>query len=246
MTKQVFSRNEFIPKVEISEKTLQEWENKKVIQPAGFTGDHVPFYSEELIERARRIQQLIGLGYELEEIQRIIKKVGLPRTVSEKNDHRGTDIRNYLTVGGLAERVGVSPRTIKHWEDKGIIEPDTRSDGGFRFYAEHYVYLCKLIRDLQLFGYTLDQIKKNSDMFRDFLAIQENVETYLAAETEKKLERMLREIETLFEKMDQFREGIQRWESLVKKKKKEIMILKNQNKKRESVTVINKEERVNA
>ncbi|MCK7489606.1 MAG: MerR family DNA-binding transcriptional regulator [Anaerotruncus sp.] len=36
---------------------------------------------------------------------------------------------SFLTVGNLAERSGVSPRTIKHWEDKGIIEPDMRTRG---------------------------------------------------------------------------------------------------------------------
>lgn len=243
MAKQIFSRSELISGANISEEILKGWEETKIITPAGFSDTNIPFYSEETIERARRISQFIDLGYGLEEIQKIIKKVGLPRAVADKNRQKEDNLKKYLTVGGLAEQVGVSPRTIKHWEDKGIIEPDTRSDGGFRFYAERYVFLCKLIRDLQLFGYTLDQIKMISDMFRDFLAIQEDIDSYSAAKTTEKLNRMLQEIQILFEKMDQFKEGIQRWESLVKKKKKEIITLKNQLRKRSTVKTSKDEER---
>ena len=76
-------------------------------------------------------------------------------------------------MGALAEKVGVSPRTIKHWEDMGIIEPNMRSEGGFRYYSDAYIYLCNLIKDLQLFNYSLVDIKMISDLFRYYLAIQQ-------------------------------------------------------------------------
>ena len=243
MTKQVLSRSEFMEQTGIAVERLKEWEELKMVVPAGFTDDQVPFYYEDSLEKVQHIKQLTDLGYGLADIQKIIKKVGLPKVSAGKNED--TNHKNYLTVGSLAEQVGVSTRTIKHWEDKGIIEPDTRSSGGFRFYGEHYVYLCKLIRDLQLFGYTLDEIKMVSDLFRDFLAIQENLEVYPGEENSAKLTSMLQGIETLFKKMDQFKEGIQRWESLVKKKKKEILTLKNQNKKRIGSKANHKEERKN-
>ena len=56
----------------------------------------------------------------------------------------------YITISSLAEQVGVSPRTIKHWEEKGIIESEMRSAGGFRLYSQIYVYMCKLVKDLQI------------------------------------------------------------------------------------------------
>ena len=46
------------------------------------------------------------------------------------------------------------------------------------------------------------------------------------------MDMMLEEIATLFEKMNLLKEGIQRWEDLLKKKRREIMQLKNQNQKR--------------
>ncbi len=49
---------------------------------------------------------------------------------------------------------------------------------------------------------------------------------------DRKLDAMLEEVQILFEKMNLLKEGIQRWEDLLKKKKKEILSLKTQNQKR--------------
>ena len=43
---------------------------------------------------------------------------------------------------------------------------------------------------------------------------------------------MMDEIQVLFERMNLLKEGIQRWEDLLKKKKKEVQQLKNSNQKR--------------
>jgi hypothetical protein len=44
---------------------------------------------------------------------------------------------------------------------------------------------------------------------------------------------MLREIKVLFDKMVLLQKGIERWEDLLKKKRKEILDLKNKNQKRD-------------
>jgi len=230
MKSHVYVRKEFIVKVGVAEKDLKKWEDLKLIKPVGFTDEDVPFYAEHSIQEVNHIRKLVDLGYDLEEIQKIIKRVGLPKTETEKIVHKQSD--QYLTVGGLAEKVGVSARTLKHWEDVGIIVPDMRTEGGFRLYSEAYVYLCKLIRDLQLFGYSLDEIKMVSAYFRDFLNMQDNFDDYKQKEMAMKLDEMLVAIAKLFEKTNQLKEGIARWEDLLKKKKKEIQNLKNRNAKR--------------
>jgi DNA-binding transcriptional MerR regulator len=231
MNKNIFMRDEFIARFGLQEGTLRDWEKAKLLKPVGFTDDKVPLYSEETTVMIAHIQKLTDLGYETEEIQRILKKVGLPKTIEKKRKPKDSD--EYLTIGNLAERVGLSPRTIKHWEDKGIIEPDMRSEGGFRLYSGVYIYLCELIRDLQLFGYTLEDIKKASDYFRYFLTVQENPEAFPKAEISSRLDDMLTEIKVLFDKMSLFQKGIKRWEDLMKKKRKEILDLKHKNQKRD-------------
>jgi len=230
MNKNIFTREEILARTGVSEETLGRWLKEKLVRPAGFTDDRAPLFSEVTAARLENILKLKELGYGPDEIQKIIKKIGLPRTRQARADNGALD--KYLTVGNLAEKAGVSPRTIKHWEDKGIIEPDMRSEGGFRLYSKGYVHLCKLIQDLQLFGYSLEEIQAISDHFRDFLAFEERLEAFDKDEVAPKLETMLNKIQALSEKMKLFREGMERWEDLMKKKKKEILSLKAKNQKR--------------
>ncbi len=232
MNKNILTRDEFIAKFNLEGASLREWEKARLVKPAGYTDGKIPLYAEETGERIGAIQRLTELGYEIEEIQKILKKVGLPKKMEKKRNPDKP--APYLTVGDLAERVGLSPRTIKHWEDKGIIEPDMRSEGGFRLYSGVYVYLCELVRDLQLFGYSLEEIKEISDYFRYFLAVQENPDAFPKGEVSSQLDAMLTEIKVLFDKMGLLQKGIKRWEDLMKKKRKEILDLKNRNQKRES------------
>jgi len=230
MNEKAYILDEFLKTAGITKDDLELWKKLKLLKPVGFTEDKIPFYAHETLEKVTHIKKLIDLGYQPEEIQKIIKKIGLPQKSGEKPQKAKKT--QYLTVGTLAEMVNVSPRTIKHWEDKGILEPDMRSEGGFRMYSEYYVFLCQLIKDLQLFGYSLDEIKVISDYFRDFIKIQNNIEIYGKEETEQKLESMTNEIKSLLEKTNLLKEGIQRWEDLLKKKKKELTNLKTVNQKR--------------
>ena len=210
MEKNIYMKDEFLAKVNATGDELKAWEELKLVVPAGFADDQTPCYSEEAVERVRHIQKFVELGYDIDEIQKIIKRVGLPKAANV--DKKASAKGQYLTVGNLAERVGVSPRTIKHWEDKGIIEPDMRTEGGFRLYSDGYVYLCRLIMDLQHFGYTLEQIKTISDYFREFLAIQEDLTAHSIPEVERKLGIMQGEVQALFDRVGVLKQGIQRWD----------------------------------
>jgi DNA-binding transcriptional MerR regulator len=230
MEKTIFVRTELLEQVKIRAKTLKEWEKLQLLKPDGLTKDEIPFYSKDTLERIKHIKGLLELGYGIKDIQKIIKKVGVPKTLTDQDKMK--KLNKFLTIGDLADRVGVSPRAIKHWENKGIIEPDMRSEGGFRLYSEIYIYLCNLIKDLQLFGYTLEEIKEISDLFRYFLAIKNDLKVFSKEENTKTLNKMLEHIQALFERMRLMREGMERWEGLLKSKKKEIMEFKSQNQKR--------------
>ena len=42
----------------------------------------------------------------------------------------------YLQIGEVAERTGVTQRTLRFYEEKGLLRPPTRMEGGFRLYSE--------------------------------------------------------------------------------------------------------------
>ena len=228
MNKDVLSLDDLARKSGVPRDSLSEWSKAKLLKPAGFTDKKAPLFAASSLDRVAHIRRLADLGYGTEEILKIVKKVGLPQDGRGRAPEKG----RFLTVGNLAERSGISPRTIKHWEDKGIIEPDMRTEGGFRLYPESYILVCKLIRDLQLFGYTLEDVKSVSDDVRTLLAIEADPEAFPPAEVERRLEAMLEAIRALFARTKLLREGIERWEDLVKKKRKDIAALQAKNRKR--------------
>ena len=65
-----------------------------------------------------------------------------------------------LKIGDFAELVGTNLRTLRYYEELGLIEPAERSSGGFRYYWPTDVNRVHLIRDLQDLGLHLDRIRE--------------------------------------------------------------------------------------
>lgn len=64
-------------------------------------------------------------------------------------------------IGEVAERTGVTQRTLRFYEEKGLLKPPERMEGGFRLYSEEDIQRIEYIRQLQqLLGFTLADIKE--------------------------------------------------------------------------------------
>jgi DNA-binding transcriptional MerR regulator len=69
-----------------------------------------------------------------------------------------------LQIGEVAERTGVTQRTLRFYEEKGLLRPPSRMEGGFRLYSEDDVKRVEKIRKLQdLLGISLADIKEMVD-----------------------------------------------------------------------------------
>lgn len=67
----------------------------------------------------------------------------------------------YMQIGEVAERTGLTQRTIRFYEEKGILDPPTRMEGGFRLYSQSDVERIKNISQLrQLLCFSLEQMKE--------------------------------------------------------------------------------------
>ena len=66
-----------------------------------------------------------------------------------------------LQIGEVAERTGVTQRTLRFYEERGLLKPPTRMEGGFRLYSEDDIGRVEQIKQLQsLLGLTLAEIKE--------------------------------------------------------------------------------------
>ena len=64
-----------------------------------------------------------------------------------------------MRIGEVADRVGLSLRTIRHYDEIGLVVPSDRSAGGFRLYTEADVVRLELVRRLRPLDLSLEQIR---------------------------------------------------------------------------------------
>ncbi|MBM7087237.1 heavy metal-responsive transcriptional regulator [Streptomyces sp. S12] len=64
-----------------------------------------------------------------------------------------------MRIGDLAARSGLTTKTIRFYEDSGLLPPPPRTPGGYRDYPDHTVTRLAFIRDAQRAGLTLAEIR---------------------------------------------------------------------------------------
>lgn len=69
-----------------------------------------------------------------------------------------------MQIGEVAERTGLSLRTIRYYEEVGLAVPSARSQGGFRLYAEPDVERLDLIKRMKPLGFQLDAMRELLDL----------------------------------------------------------------------------------
>ncbi|WP_229924436.1 MerR family transcriptional regulator [Streptomyces sulfonofaciens] len=65
----------------------------------------------------------------------------------------------HMQIGEVAARTELSLRTIRHYEETGLVVPSARSQGGFRLYTESDVARLMVIRRMKPLGFTLEQMR---------------------------------------------------------------------------------------
>jgi MerR family copper efflux transcriptional regulator len=63
-----------------------------------------------------------------------------------------------MQIGEVAARTELSLRTIRHYEETGLVIPSARSQGGFRLYTEADVARLMVIRRMKPLGFTLEEM----------------------------------------------------------------------------------------
>lgn len=63
-----------------------------------------------------------------------------------------------MHIGDLADATGLSQRTIRHYDEVGLLPATTRSDGGFRIYTGSDLQRMLVIRSMKPLGFTLEEM----------------------------------------------------------------------------------------
>jgi DNA-binding transcriptional MerR regulator len=69
-----------------------------------------------------------------------------------------SDDEALLQIGEVAERVGLSLRTVRYYEEVGLISPSARSDGNFRLYSVADVERLLTVKSMRPLGLSVEEM----------------------------------------------------------------------------------------
>ncbi|MEO8538560.1 MAG: MerR family transcriptional regulator [bacterium] len=123
----------------------------------------------------------------------------------------------FLQIGEAADRASLTQRTLRYYEEKGLLNPPSRMDGGFRLYTPDDMERIDRIRQLkELLGFSLAEIKEMLEA--EDVRLQIKAEWRRDADAEEKAEKartarevtiqQLQLIDQKMEKMSSLRESL--------------------------------------
>lgn len=101
-----------------------------------------------------------------------------------------------MLIGQLADTTGVTAKTLRFYEQRGLLPEPARTDGGYRDYPTAAVDRVRFVKDAQAAGFTLAQIGEILAIRDDGLPPCDHVAT-LVDQRLAEVERRIRELETV-------------------------------------------------
>jgi len=103
-----------------------------------------------------------------------------------------------LTIGELASRSGLTPDALRYYEKLGIIAAAPRTTGGFRVYTVQVLERLRFIKQAQLHGLTLAEI-------RELLRLDHRHGANQCREVRALLQRKLADLDVRLNELQEFR-----------------------------------------
>lgn len=101
-----------------------------------------------------------------------------------------------MNIGDVSRQSGVPPKTIRYYEDIGLIRPN-RSENGYRAFTENHVHKLAFLGRARALGFTIEDCRTLLALYED--ENRESVQVKTVAEDH------LRQIEEKIEKLQSMR-----------------------------------------
>ncbi|MEU1007711.1 MerR family transcriptional regulator [Streptomyces sp. NPDC005890] len=115
-----------------------------------------------------------------------------------------------MLIGELASATGTTTRTLRYYEEQGLLEPG-RTAAGYRVYGPEAVVRVRNVRDLLASGFTVENVKSfvrylDSDLpevfaYAEACAAHYEVGARRVAELQERIEALTRMRDTLVRRM---------------------------------------------
>lgn len=118
-------------------------------------------------------------------------------------------------IGEVASEVGLSLRTIRYYEEVGLVVPSGRTQGGFRLYTDSDIDRLRLIKQMKPLDFTLDEM-------RDLLSLRAELANAYGRGAEELVERLVMYAAAAGERCKTLREQLDNVEQFSNKLRSEI------------------------
>ncbi len=72
-----------------------------------------------------------------------------------------------MTIGQVAQRSGVPPKTIRYYESVGLVSPAGRRENKYRSYGDKELEILRFIGRARGLGFSLKEVEKLLALYRD-------------------------------------------------------------------------------
>jgi MerR family transcriptional regulator, copper efflux regulator len=98
-----------------------------------------------------------------------------------------------MNIGEAAARSGVPAKTIRYYEDVGLIRPAPRAGNGYRAYSQRDVHVLRFVQRARSLGFSVQDCRQLLALYQD----PERTSAEVKALTERRIADIDRKIEEL-------------------------------------------------
>ncbi|WP_154115828.1 Cu(I)-responsive transcriptional regulator [Vibrio cincinnatiensis] len=108
-----------------------------------------------------------------------------------------------MQISDVAKITGLSAKSIRFYESKGLIAAPERGSNGYRYYSESHLASLRLIASARQVGFNLEECASLLQL------AQKKDRT--SAEVKQKTQRKVQDIESKIEQLEQIKSQLQLW-----------------------------------
>lgn len=134
-------------------------------------------------------------------------------------EKHGATPQGYLTVGEVANKMGVTVRTLQYYDREGLLAPSAQSEGGRRLYTDKDLIKLHQILSLKSLGFSLRDIKQR------LISLETPAEVANAlTEQAKAIREKIKQLQTSLKAIEQLKAEVLQMQTVNFKKYADIIV----------------------
>lgn len=106
-----------------------------------------------------------------------------------------------MNIGEAAKSVGLPTKTVRYYADVKLVEPEGRSESGYRQYGKREVSKLLFVKRARNFGFSVEECRELLGLYDDTNRSSRDVKA-IAQERIEQIEVKMKELQSLHDELD--------------------------------------------